>query len=281
MTFVYLVTGIALVSGSVFMINGLVAAMRPMLIMSSKLEGSAMQILASAIFLLLAFAAGTAIIFFALKNILWSLKNKRGAMKNLFRSKAFLVIQALACVFLAAGCATTRNAVPPELVTRAGIRGMEEVRTVMGASHTLMEESLVESVKQESAEDFPHGPDGVKEYPILAISGGGANGAYGAGLLKGWTKSGSRPVFKVVTGVSTGAIIAPFAFMGSEYDAQIEQHYTTLSTKDVMSSKGPLAALFGNSLASNKPLEKTIAGIVDKNFLEKIAAEHRAAAGFS
>ncbi len=56
---------------------------------------------------------------------------------------------------------------------------------------------------------------------FLAISGGGDNGAFGSGLLNGWTALGTRPQFKIVTGVSTGALIAPFAFLGSAYDAQL------------------------------------------------------------
>ncbi|MDD5136981.1 MAG: patatin-like phospholipase family protein, partial [Candidatus Omnitrophica bacterium] len=124
-------------------------------------------------------------------------------------------------------------------------------------------------------EDFPTGPNGVKVYPILAISGGGANGAYGAGLLKGWSEEGSRPVFKVITGVSTGAIIAPFAFLGKEYDDELEKVYTTMSTKDVMTNKLPFMILFGDSLASNAPLARTIAKMTDKKILEKIAAQHK------
>ena len=65
---------------------------------------------------------------------------------------------------------------------------------------------------------------------ILAISGGGADGAYGAGLLCGWTEHGDRPRFKLVTGISTGSLIAPFAFLGPEYDAKLKEVYTTIST---------------------------------------------------
>lgn len=67
----------------------------------------------------------------------------------------------------------------------------------------------------------------------LAISGGGENGASGAGLLVGWTAAGMRPSFKTVTGISTGGLIAPFAFLGPAYDAQLRQVYTQISPKDV------------------------------------------------
>jgi predicted acylesterase/phospholipase RssA len=168
-----------------------------------------------------------------------------------------------------------RHPVPPDLIDKARIGNMDEVRIVLGEHNTRMQESLLVSAKQESAEDFPQGPDGVRVYPVLAISGGGANGAYGAGLLKGWSKEGSRPVFKIVTGVSTGAISAPFAFLGKEYDDELEKCYTTMSTKDVMANKLPFMILFGDSFASNAPLIRTISRIVTPDLLAKIAAEHR------
>ena len=90
------------------------------------------------------------------------------------------------------------------------------------------------SVKPERPEDFPTGPDGVKVYPLLAISGGGADGAYGAGILCGWQeKTGKRPEFDIVTGVSTGALIAPAAFIGPEYDKLIRDIYTNITNADI------------------------------------------------
>jgi hypothetical protein len=160
------------------------------------------------------------------------------------------------------------------MVDKAQINNIPEARIILGESHTMLQENLILSVKQERPGTFPKGPDGVKIYPVLAISGGGANGAYGAGLLKGWTKSGTRPEFKIITGVSTGALIAAFAFLGPDYDAELEKFYTTMSTKDVMTPKGPLSILFGDSLASNKPLSRIIASIATKEFLAKVAARH-------
>lgn len=189
--------------------------------------------------------------------------------------KILFSLLVLPVFFICSGCATIRHPVPPDLVDKVQVGNMPEVRVMMGEHHTILQDNLLESVKQEDPKDFPAGPDGTKVYPILAISGGGANGAYGAGLLKGWSKEGSRPKFKIVTGVSTGALIAPFAFMGKEYDYELEKCYTTMSTKNVMSAKFPLMVLFGNSLESNAPLAKTISGLIDGKILEKIAAEHR------
>ena len=82
---------------------------------------------------------------------------------------------------------------------------------------------------------------GIKDLPpavYLAISGGGENGAYGAGIMTAWSEVGTRPVFKAVTGVSTGALIAPFAFLGSTYDKDLERFYTTIDQSQVMVSRG-------------------------------------------
>jgi len=189
--------------------------------------------------------------------------------------KAVLPVFTAFILLIFSGCATVRHPVPPELVGKARINNMDEIRIIMGEHHTALQESLVASWKEERPGDFPVGPDGIKHYSALAISGGGANGAYGAGLLKGWSEEGSRPIFKVVTGVSTGAIIAPYAFLGKDYDDDLEKLYTTMSTKDVMAGKFPLFAVFGDSLASNKPLEKTIRSEVTDEILTRIVEEHK------
>jgi len=189
--------------------------------------------------------------------------------------KAALWAWAIVILFACSGCATLRNPVPKELVESARIGDMSEIRIIVGMENTDLQKNVLESIKQEDPKDFPVKSDGTKIYPVLTISGGAANGAYGAGLLKGWSEEGSRPVFKAVTGVSTGAIIAPFAFLGKEYDAGLEEYYTTTSTKDIFKGKGIFAILFGDSFVSTKPLEKNIARICDDKFLEKIASEHR------
>ncbi len=110
---------------------------------------------------------------------------------------------------------------------------------------------------------------------VLALSGGGSDGAFGAGILSGWTDRGDRPEFEIVSGVSTGALIAPFAFLGSDYDEQLEVFYTTITTEDVL-RKSFLGGLLGGGAAvtSSEPLAGIIADVIDAEFLEKIAQEH-------
>src|SRR5688572_32969827 len=71
------------------------------------------------------------------------------------------------------------------------------------------------------------------ELNILVLSGGGADGAFGAGVLVGWSETGLRPRFDVVTGVSTGALMATLVFLGSEYDPVLKDVYTTVSSDDI------------------------------------------------
>jgi hypothetical protein len=105
---------------------------------------------------------------------------------------------------------------------------------------------------------------------MLAISGGGANGAYGAGLLNGWSQAGTRPEFRVVTGISIGAVIAPFAFLGSKYDATIKEFFTRYSTRDLVRLRVP----FSNAYVSTKPLERLIRRYFTAGLLKEIAEEY-------
>lgn len=116
------------------------------------------------------------------------------------------------------------------------------------------------------------GTDGDRS--MLALSGGADNGAYGAGLLGGWTKSGTRPEFAVVTGVSTGALIAPFAFLGPDQDATLEKLFTTVSAKDIYKNRFPLAIPFTPSIANTKPLAHQIDTVMTDALIDRIAAEH-------
>jgi predicted acylesterase/phospholipase RssA len=107
----------------------------------------------------------------------------------------------------------------------------------------------------------------------LALSGGGADGAYGAGVLSGWTASGRRPEFSVVSGVSTGALIAPFAFLGPAYDATLREVYTSGIAESLLDTPSVVRALFGSGLFGNTRLQELVARYVDQNMLAAIAAE--------
>lgn len=110
---------------------------------------------------------------------------------------------------------------------------------------------------------------------ILVISGGGAFGAYPAGVLVGWSEAGTRPNFDVVTGISTGALIAVFTFAGSEYDPVLRQYYTKITNEDVYERKSILRGLMTESLAESTPMRLKINETTSKEVIAKVAAEHR------
>ena len=117
----------------------------------------------------------------------------------------------------------------------------------------------------------------ARQRNVLCLSGGGTFGAFSAGVLSGWTTRGTRPQFDVVTGISTGALIAPLAFLGSEYDGQLEDFYTTIKQNDVFKLRRTISTLlfFSDSFADNAPLSKKIDSVIDMQLLGKIAGEHR------
>lgn len=109
----------------------------------------------------------------------------------------------------------------------------------------------------------------------LSLSGGGDNGAFGAGLLVGWSQRGDRPKFDLVTGVSTGALLAPFAYLGEEYDPVLTYVYTQTTPDQIYKMRWLLSALTNESIADTTPLYDLIAKYVDADFMRRIAHEHQ------
>lgn len=116
---------------------------------------------------------------------------------------------------------------------------------------------------------------GSRTYEMLGVSGGGEDGAFGAGLLNGWSDHGGRPVFDLVTGVSTGALTAPFAFLGSDWDGPLRSVYTETAPGDVLRTRGILAALTDDAMADNEPLFRTISRHLDQRMLDALAQGYR------
>jgi predicted acylesterase/phospholipase RssA len=109
---------------------------------------------------------------------------------------------------------------------------------------------------------------------FLAISGGGDKGAFGAGLLVGWTEAGDRPEFQVVTGISTGALLAPFALLGPDYDGPLRDVYTTITADDVFSDRGLFGAILHDAMRDTTPLWILISKYVDEALMAGIAREY-------
>jgi len=165
-----------------------------------------------------------------------------------------------------------RNPVPEEKIGQAAIPGGSLARfwgderpPDVGARIELIRDQLASN---EDVEAF------TRPHYYLTISGGGANGAFGADLLKGWSQSGSRPEMTIVTGISTGALIAPFAFLGSDFDDELEQLYTTLSTKDLVRERSLIGGLLSDAMADTEPLRDFLQSKVDEQMIEAIAREY-------
>jgi predicted acylesterase/phospholipase RssA len=142
------------------------------------------------------------------------------------------------------------------------------------------EARLVEQPEHTTACRFPAEEAGdvrqvaYRPRQVLVLSGGAEDGAYTVGVLKGWTASSRRPTFDVVTGISTGALIAPFAFLGAEYDAALEQSYTQIRASDIYDYRPLPALLFADSLADSTPLRRRIAAAVTPEVLAQVARAH-------
>jgi len=136
-------------------------------------------------------------------------------------------IASITCLALVLhACASTRHALPESLLDQAVVPGGAAAR-MWGDELPADIGARVEMLRKQFGSD---GGLDVFSHPLtyLALSGGGANGAYGAGFLKGWSESGERPELFIVSGISTGALIAPYAFLGSDYDEDLERLYTSI-----------------------------------------------------
>ena len=181
---------------------------------------------------------------------------------------------------LAAACSHPERgpAVPRVDTTRAMPLGIPNARFFADGDTGVMIQEGMRSFDREVATLRAEGKNPTRTKPppayYLAVSGGGDNGAYSAGLLNGWTEAGSRPEFKMVTGVSTGALVAPFAFLGPSYDAALREVYTSMTPESIYRTRGISAALFDDAMADTTPLADVIAKYADEKMFAAIAREY-------
>ena len=190
----------------------------------------------------------------------------------------------LAAIVAMSGCSFPERGTPvPKAETaRALPLGIPNARFFADGDPKPMIEEGMRALEREEAAlravgNARPGQGGVKLPPVnyLAVSGGGDNGAFGAGLMNGWTETGTRSEFKMVTGVSTGALIAPFAFLGPDYDATLREVYTTMTPEKVYRARGFSAALYDDAMADTTPLSQVIAGYADQKMFDAIAREYQ------
>ncbi len=191
-------------------------------------------------------------------------------MKN---NRKILITIFILSALLMSSCATSykRTPLPETYGEIAQIPYIPDARFWGDTLPSGIQESLAET-KEQIKEKEPEAK--YKSIDYLAISGGGANGAFGAGLLVGWTAAGNRPIFRIVTGISTGGLMAPFAFLGQKYDAKLKKLYTTTSTKDIIEKRSLFSLLTADSAADTSPLREMLEDVIDVKMLEEIIVEH-------
>ena len=192
--------------------------------------------------------------------------------------RPLLALAAAAALSACAASAPPRTPPPAEIYAAAvvpsapGARlwGDDTDESVLEAARARFRESLRRDWERAGR------PPGGAPFDVLSLSGGGPDGAFAAGLLSGWSRSGERPEFDVVTGISVGALMAPFAFLGPDYDAALRMIFTEFD-QDEVAVFSPFAALMGDLLgvADTSPLKRTIASLIDAPLLEAVAAAYR------
>ena len=168
-------------------------------------------------------------------------------------------------------------AVPAADTARALPLGIANARFFADGDPKAMIDEGMRAAERELAALRAEGKPTTRLPPVyyLAVSGGGDNGAFAAGLMNGWTVLGTRPEFKMVTGVSTGALVAPFAFLGPGYDDALRDVYTTMTPEKVFRVRGLTAALFDDAMADTGPLAQVIESYADKKMFDAIAREYQ------
>ncbi|MEM7671035.1 MAG: patatin-like phospholipase family protein, partial [Pseudomonadota bacterium] len=183
----------------------------------------------------------------------------------------------LAALIVVTACTGTRNFPAPteDLALVANPAGYENIRFYGQGEQSIVDLEIATVRRQFQERIALEGKvpnDGL--YDVLVLSGGGPDGAFGAGLLNGWTQRGDRPEFSLVTGISTGALIAPFAFLGSEYDDDVKRFYTETTTDDIVAFE-ILGGIFGGAgLTDTTPIRGILERQVTPGFVAEIAREH-------
>ena len=172
-----------------------------------------------------------------------------------------------------AGCVTPRQNPPPEGETYSVPWGAVEIEIKDAGKSNIISEEALEYVSERMSTFAIEHPGEKIPYRILALSGGGSRGAYGAGVLSGWSETGDRPEFDVVTGISTGALMATAAYLGSEYDGLLKA-FTEVSNDEIYTSNGLTAWVSKESLYDTTPLRNMLARLIDEKVLKAVSDEY-------
>jgi hypothetical protein len=195
----------------------------------------------------------------------------RAQVLNARCARHFLALLAVAYFACGFGCARHHRACAPNGMLASA--ALIDLNSTSDTDHSHDRDVLSASLAR-----LKPGPDEIdpnsRRYNVLALSGGGSYGAFSAGLLNGWTASGTRPQFDIVSGVSTGALIATYAFLGPQYDQTLCRFYTTTTTGDIYRERCKPAVLWSDSFVSSEPLAQAIEASITPQVLCEVAQAH-------
>lgn len=184
-------------------------------------------------------------------------------------SRYITIFITVSLLIVMVGCGVKRTPVPEALHHERTVGHYSSIRFYGDSTPEDIGKVMLDWASQDST------VEGRDKLTFLSLSGGGADGAFGAGFLSGWSAKGDRPEFNIVTGVSTGALIAPYAFLGSRYDRVLKHFYTTTSTEDLVVARPIGSAVVGDSILSTEPMKLVLKDNITPKLIKEIAREHR------
>ena len=199
----------------------------------------------------------------------------------MFRTQPLIRTAFVVCaiVAVASGCRlrqTTRHPTPAAggLNTRDVIDPVAQADSSELIGIDRFRDDVTARAARLKAELLKDAPPGQRERNVLCLSGGGSYGAYSAGVLCGWTERGDRPCFDVVTGISTGSLVSPFAFLGPKYDQKLKEFYTTITNDDIFKKRFVRGVFGAEAFADTAPLRKLIGSVITPELMEDLTAAH-------
>jgi len=191
----------------------------------------------------------------------------------MYLPRSFRVLIAVSVISAISGCTTVKRQAPPEhLAVNAKIPHIPRARYWGDETPPFVSELLALS-DEEVQEQYPQLLN--RKIEVLSISGGGESGAYTAGLMLGWTARGDRPSFMIVNGISTGAIVAPFVFLGPKYDDVLLELYSKYATRDAVKRRNLATVFASDALYDTAPLRGILRSYLTDDVIDEIAQEYR------
>lgn len=188
-------------------------------------------------------------------------------------SRCVLLALVVGLVAAMPACTSRRNCVPADISTSRALIDLSQSPD----AHAPVNPGLIKDVAAEfRRRGAANHPPGSRPYQFLALSGGGLYGAFGAGVMNGWTEAGTRPTFDVVTGISIGGMMASFAFLGPQYDGILRENSVGIELKDYLRRRSFVRIPFADAVFSVERLKRKIEDAITPQVIAEVAQAHAA-----